>query len=350
MISSNQLLSAVIAFAGLVICATSNAQVGLQQATWNIVEPSASDSNRQSTTGVSALIWYPTLEHTSNQKLGPFRFQAALGATPATGKHPLVIVSHGTGGHELGHAWLATDLVRGGYVVVALRHAGDNFEDRSGVTRADYFERRPRQVSAVLSAMLNDTTWIDYVDSDRVAVVGHSAGGHVALALVGGVPSPARAVDHCKPDGLGRQKDAAMCALGGRRNQDVLQQMMASEGANERNVTDGRVRAAVAVAPLGIALDPLSLESVAVPVLVEYGERDEVLSPQLHAKALCQRIPRAVCVGSREAGHFAFFQTGTGPLPGAAGDASIDPPGFDRFAWQAQAAPRIREFLDQSLK
>jgi len=56
-------------------------------------------------------------------------------------------------------------------------------------------------------------------------------------------------------------------------------------------------------------------------------------------------MPRARCQRHTDAGHFAPFQAGTGPLGGPGLDPAFDPAGFDRVAWQAAAWPRWRDFL-----
>lgn len=78
------------------------------------------------------------------------------GLAPPSDARPkgLTLVSHGTGGTELNHHNLGTRLARDGYLVAAVRHAGDNGQDRSRVTSGRYFSERPRQLSRVLDALL----------------------------------------------------------------------------------------------------------------------------------------------------------------------------------------------------
>lgn len=320
-------------------------------------------------------MWYPTSVLATPQQVGPFTFQAALDAPVAPGRHPLVLVSHGTGSHELGHAWLGQSLSAAGYIVAALRHAGDDYEDRSAMVRTDYFERRPRQVSALLNALLSDPAWSAHIDTSKIAVIGHSAGGYTALALAGGVPDRERVVAHCGPEGIGLRDDAVMCALGRRQEASdgpADPSREAAEGARSApmgavqihgsasspsnlappgpGVRDPRIRAVVAIAPLGVPLAPASLAGLDTPVHIEYGRKDEVLAPKFHAEALCRAMPRATCVVDDAAGHFASFQAATGPLVSDAGDPSRDPAGFDRVGWQTQAQRRIQRFLAQALR
>lgn len=294
---------------------------------------------------VSALVWYPTQAQSQAQRIGPFSLEVAADAAPAPGRRPLLLLSHGTGGHELGHAWLAQGMVARGWIVLTLRHTADNYQDRSAIARADFFEQRARQLSRLLDQLLADARWRDRIDAARIAAFGHSAGGHSVLALVGAKPDPARVVAHCSPGGAGLTSDAVMCGLGGPRRADsaaVMQQTVPMD------VSEPRIRAAVVAAPLVVPLQPASLQALRVPVWVEAAGRDEVLTARLHALTLCGR-PSVHCHLDEGAGHFASFQAGTGPLPADGIDPACDPPGFDRVAWQHAALQRIAGFLAVAL-
>src|SRR5205823_3221267 len=138
--------------AGLIACAAipAMAQTGMQRQQWPVASP---DGTRET---LSALVWYPTTATSTPVRFGPFSLDVALGAPLPSKPLPLVVISHGTGGSELGHAWLAQALVERGYLVVTLRHPHDNVEDRSLFTRSDYFAERPRQVSRLLDALWAD--------------------------------------------------------------------------------------------------------------------------------------------------------------------------------------------------
>ncbi|MBP0573983.1 hypothetical protein J8J27_25120, partial [Mycobacterium tuberculosis] len=45
-------------------------------------------------------------------------------APPAPGRHPVVLLSHGSGGNVAGLAWLSTRLAAAGYVVIGPNHPG----------------------------------------------------------------------------------------------------------------------------------------------------------------------------------------------------------------------------------
>jgi predicted dienelactone hydrolase len=122
---------------------------------------------------------------------GPFAVNVATGPAPTPGRHPLVLLFHGAGGHELGESWLAERLAAAGYVVVALRHPGPNFQDRRLIGRAGFLTEPPRHVSRVLDQVLATPQWAALVDTSRIAAIGASIGGHTVLALAGGCPDPA---------------------------------------------------------------------------------------------------------------------------------------------------------------
>lgn len=295
------------------------------------------------TTGAS--IWYPTASPARATAFGPFNLTVAIGAPMAPGRKPLVVVSHGTGGSELGHADIAQALASAGFVVVALTHPHDNFRDRSLSASRFYFEERPRQVQRLLDALLADPQFANEVDAARIGAFGHSAGGYTVLALAGAIPELARVNAHCAPDGAGPRDDAVFCGLGGKGVAPTLP----SEPAAAQ-VRDARIRAVMAATPVGAVFAPASLAAVAIPVVVEAYGRDEVLKPAYHADHVCRHLTRATCVRTAEAGHFAALAiTGT-PLANSAGlSPGADPPGFDRKAYLEAVAERAVRFFRASL-
>ena len=81
-------------------------------------------------------LYYPTLAAPRVVAMGPFSVDAAIGGKPVDKVKALILLSHGISGTELGHSTLAQALARNGYLVAALRHPGDNYQDRSLWRRA----------------------------------------------------------------------------------------------------------------------------------------------------------------------------------------------------------------------
>ncbi len=198
---------------------------------------------------------------------------------PAGGRHRLVMVSHGTGGDPLSHAQLAIGLARRGYVAAAPRHAKDNSRDQSGVGTYEVWYGRPRQISEGIDAILADPTLGPVVDPDRIAVVGHSAGGYTALALVGGRTDIDRARAHC-----GQHPDDGFCQV------RVGQTKVTAPTVPIPDSRDARIKAAIAMAPPGIFFDPPSLAKVGVAARIYAVELDALLPPRYHAEPLRRTI------------------------------------------------------------
>jgi predicted dienelactone hydrolase len=301
-------------------------------------------------------LWYPTAAPARATPMGPFEVRAAIGAPPEPRAAGLVLLSHGTGGSELGHARLAEALARRGWMVAALRHPRDNWQDTTLLARspARYFEVRPRQASRVLDALLADPAIGPRIATDargpRIAALGHSAGGYTALALVGARPDIARIAAHCLVD---RAQDPLFCSTGRDPTQTPAQTPATAGGgepaASLPDLADPRVRAAVALAPVGAVFDDASLARVRAPVAVHVPALDRWLVPRFHGVRVAAAIPGAVLETVPNAWHFAFLDTPTMAIPSPDGDLRADPPGFDRAAYIAALGPRIADFLEAAM-
>ncbi|MBL0090906.1 MAG: hypothetical protein IPP50_00480 [Piscinibacter sp.] len=127
---------------------------------------------------MTVAVYYPTMVAPRTIAMGPFTLDVAIGAKPMDKVKALILLSHGNAGSELGHTTLAQALARSGYLVAALRHAGDNWQDRSLIEKSPerYFDERSRQASRVIDALLADPAWKDRIATDgqgpRVGALG----------------------------------------------------------------------------------------------------------------------------------------------------------------------------------
>ena len=113
-------------------------------------------------------LYYPTMAAPRAIAIGPFALEVAIGGKPVDKVKALILLSHGISGTELGHSTLAQALARNGYLVAALRHPGDNYQDRSLLEKGPerYFDERPRQASRVIDAILADPAWKARIAAD----------------------------------------------------------------------------------------------------------------------------------------------------------------------------------------
>jgi predicted dienelactone hydrolase len=300
-------------------------------------------------TPATVALFYPTAVADRAVSMGPWLPVVAPGApasdTPLKG---LILISHGTGGTELNHHNLATRLARDGYLVAAVRHAGDNWQDRSLIASGRYFSERPLQLSRVLDALLASPEWGARIPTARIGAVGHSAGGYSVLALAGAQAESRRSVQHCRTV----QDDPGYCALakgaagtGASAMQAPAAASAAASDARPVSVPDRRIRAVVAMAPMAVVFTPESLAAITVPVRVMMAEQDAVLSGKYHGGHVVASLPSAQASTVAGAGHFAFMAQPTFALPSAAGDAAANPPGFDRVTFLPTLESQVAEFF-----
>jgi predicted dienelactone hydrolase len=165
----------------LAACPAMATEAGLRQ-----FDAPAQSSNQQA---IHVVLFYPTQDSARSIPMGPFTPTVAINGKPDATVKGLIVLSHGTGGAELNHTGLAEAIAKNGYLVAAIKHPGDNWQDQSllSVPGGYYFSERPRQASRVIDAILSDPEWKPRISVDahgpRIGAVGHSAGGYAVLAL-----------------------------------------------------------------------------------------------------------------------------------------------------------------------
>ncbi|WP_175426382.1 alpha/beta hydrolase family protein [Azospirillum brasilense] len=280
-----------------------------------------------------AVVWYPTDAPETPVRRGPFTFQVAEGAPVAEGRHALVILSHGSGGSAFGHADTAMALARRGYVVAAVHHRGNAFDDDRDAGTERMWRKRPAQLSAALDHVLADPDLAGRVDGDRIGALGFSAGGYTVLVAAGGVAELGRIADHCRTPPAGER----FCHLG-------------NEETQARVATrDPRIRAAVLTAPVGVPFSKDGLAGVTIPIRLYRAERDEQIAAT-QVEGVRDRLPTPPEYEVvRDAGHFSFLMPVPAAIAAEVGPPAQDPPGFDRAAFHERLNTEIADFFDRAL-
>jgi predicted dienelactone hydrolase len=300
-------------------------------------------------------LYYPTSDAARVIPMGPFPQTVAINGAPESKFKGLIVISHGTASTEIGFATLAQALARNGYLVASVEHVGDTWQDLSmRATLARYFSERPRQVSRVIDTLLADPQWragIANAADGRplIGAMGHSAGGYTVLALAGGKPVLSRMRTHCETEA---ELDPVLCKLSRSMGGASAQAGVAADGQEEPVQADTRVRAVMALAPLGVAFSASSLASITVPVAIYAGEKDTFLVPRFHAQWVMQNMhgANATLQLVPNAGHYAFMNTPTMDLPSPDGSVAGDPQGFDRAAFLDRFAQESIVFFDKRLR
>lgn len=300
-------------------------------------------------------VFYPTAKPSEITWRGPYEIHATADAPPIAGAKPLVVVSHGHSGSDLGHHDLATYLASHGFVVATLQHSKDNYTDDSGDGHPEVMIGRPIQVKATISMLLSDPRWKTLVDPERIGVAGFSNGGYTSLLLVGAVPQFTRFISYCEahaddPGICGHvEQTVAQLAKQGQTARQYLASMQ-DERHRWGDMDDPRIKAAFAMAPQSLVFDKTGLASINRPVFLYYGEDDEVLRPRYNALHIAPLINTLADIKMiPKAGHYVFLAPCSPKLAEAAADICRDPPGVNRVEAHAQINANALAFFRKTL-
>jgi predicted dienelactone hydrolase len=236
------------------------------------------------------------------------------------------------------HRDLAMALASEGYVVAAPSHPRGEGNDISGV---GVWIGRPKQVTRVIDAVLEDGALRSHIAHERIGVVGHSNGGYTALAVAGAKPSTSAVGAHCRehPD------DARFCAFGGAATREATRAV-----GHIPDLHDPRLRSVVLMAPNAAPFTDDALAKVTVPVLVYAAENDDLTRVRHHAERLARALPQTECVVVRGAGHFSFVASFPRALKIVAGEAALDSDGFDRDTLHELMNREIVGYFNRTLR
>lgn len=305
---------------------------------------------------MSGYVFYPSAAAKRATSVGPYKLDASENAAAIPGPKPLVMISHGHAGSDLGHQDLATYLAGRGFIVAAITHPKDNFRDSSGDGHPVVLAGRPIQISATISYLLQSPRWKPLIDASRIGVAGFSNGGYTSLLLVGAVPHFARVVGHCRrhPDDRNvcvplANLRAELAQHGGTVGQYIttLQQSLHRWG----NTDDPRVKAAFVMAPFSSLFDAAGLARIDRPVFLYYAQDDQVLLPRYNALYIAPRIRTLVALRMiPKAGHYVFLAPCSSELAQEYPDLCRDPPGVDRVVEHGRINAAALAFFRKTLR
>ena len=257
-----------------------------------------------------------------------------------SGPAPLVLLSHGSGGHYVNFAWLTEALLSAGYVVAAVNHPLNTLRDETpeGVVRV---WDRPPDISLLLTSLLENPEFKDSIDQTRIGAAGFSSGGYTVIALAGGIYELDRMQSYCA--GANRGPDC-----------DLAPMLSAPEPMASASFRDDRIRAVFSMAPaVGPGITPGSLADIAIPVEIVATADDELLKPDLNSKYYANNIPGSEITLFAKGGHFLFLSC---DLMTAVADVFIFEFNLcgrgidaDREALQIEIADKALEFFNQHI-
>lgn len=311
---------------------------------------------------LAVTVWHPAAERaTAPAVVVPAEKPIFVGGfaqtdgAPEPGVHPLVVLSHGTGGSAFQMMWLARRLAEAGYIAAAVDHHGNSAAEAAFDPRGFRMPwERARDQSAVIDRLLADKTFGPLIDRDRIAAAGFSLGGFTALQLVGARADPGVFAAFC-----GSAEADATC--GPQREfpeaeakfQELVAEdpRLAARQADARDsFRDPRIKAAIALAPApGQMLTAESLFSISVPVLIFVGAADKIAPAAGNAAHIEGLVAKARLEKIDGAGHYVFLNACTkGGVRALA--VCRDAAGVERAAVHDRVAADIVKFLDGALR
>ena len=198
-----------------------------------------------------------------------------LSLTPkGPGNGRLVVISHGLWDDPESFEGWGEFLATAGYTVLMPDHPGSDFTQQKAMLAGDRpppgpeeLRLRPRDVSALLDAVESGRLLAGQsLNTQAVAVIGHSWGATTSLQLAGGAPVERKLASRCSD------------LSDSERNISWVLQCSWLSGIQQAAVSDDRVKAVVAVSPpLRLLFDPGSSSRLSAKVLLVSGTRDWVV-------------------------------------------------------------------------
>ena len=186
----------------------------------------------------------------------------------------LIVISHGLWDDPESFEGWAEFLAAAGFSVRMPDHPGSDFNQQKAMLAGDRpppgpeeLRLRPRDISALLDAVeAGQVLSGRSINTESVAVIGHSWGATTSLQLAGGAPVESKLKSRCS-------------ALSDpERNISWVLQCSWLSGIQQAGISDSRVKAVVAVSPpLRLLFDPGSSARLSAKVLLVSGTRDWVV-------------------------------------------------------------------------
>jgi len=236
-------------------------------------------------------VWYPAALAAGQKPGGDYRAitrdpaitatlhgQAVRDAAPLITEAPLplVIISHGYPGNRYLMSHLGENLASKGFITVSIDHKESTYDDQKAFASTLY--NRAFDQLFVLNEMErlgkpgSGSFLSGRLDASRTGIVGYSMGGYGVVNVIGGGYSKAsETINGAPPNKLLAERGAA--------------------NAEYRKTMDPRIKAAIAIAPWGMAggfWDAEGLKGISTPVLFVAGSVDDVAGYEKGTKAIYQ--------------------------------------------------------------
>jgi len=313
------------------------------------------------THALTTVIWYPAEASAHEQSveipglnifdLGAAARNAKMPVTPA--RFPLIVISHGTGGSGLSMAWLGEALAKQGYIAAAVNHPGNNATEPYTVEGFALRWERARDLSEVITGMLEDSEFGTHIDPNRIGAAGFSLGGYTVIEIACGSSDKGGSVHYCDTNQVGDiPADPAEFPTLVKDFRELIREHPEVLKRSGNSLRDSRVRSVFAMAPaLGTAFPASGLKKISIPVEIVAGESDQNIPIASSAKYFAAEIPGArLHIFGGDVGHYVFLDSCTDAGLKNVPLLCVDGPGVDRNAIHRDTARMASDFFRSTLK
>lgn len=289
---------------------------------------------------LQALLWTPCALPPEPLARGPIQLQAREDCpVAASGKLPLVVISHGYGGSALSHWTMAAALADGGLTVLSLNHSLDSALNLAQGGSFAALQARPADVRRAIDGVLADSLWSPVLDAQRIGFLGFSRGAYTGLVLAGATPDLGQLAAHCP------EPQSPLCQAIAQGHVPALKQ-----------VTEPRIKAMVLADPLAAFSAKSGLGQVKLPLQLWASAQGGAGVPAGSVQTLVKLLPAGKTEQAKPqvhevagAAHYAFLAPCSAQLTDMAPEICSDPAGFDRSAFQQRWAAEVLAFFRQQL-
>lgn len=216
-------------------------------------------------------------------------------------QYPLIVMSHGSGGDRFNLSWLAEVLTANGYIVAAMDHFGNTWNNKIPENYARPWER-PVDISFALDQLLETPQFKDRIDKNMIGFAGYSLGGATGLWIAGaeaGLFDKEHVRAHSTRD------------LGDIVPPEMINKIDLNHAAG--SFKDSRISAMVVMAPaLGWLFEENSLEKIDIPIFIVAPEKDLIVPIESNAKIFAKKISKAsLKILQGDANHYIFLTRAT---------------------------------------
>ena len=315
---------------------------GYQTGSFN--DPARTDWDGDAARPIAWSAWYPAAPGGAEAMELPGLFAqgpVARDAPLVPGLHPVILLSHGTGGAPEGQGWLAGRLAALGFIVLGPHHHGNTGGEPYRAEGFLCWWERATDLSLLLSELSLRGPFAGQLDLSRTHAVGFSLGAYAALALAGAISDMDRfeqwTIDAGR-QGIGPPEfpDAA----------DALPHLLDSSAPfraawdrQGQSFHDPRIRSVIAMAapPPVRAFVPESVSAITLPVTLIAGGGDTE-APSAQCTDWLGRLNqgfRCHDLGP-DIGHYTFLGEPAGEVPEPLAFLFADAPGVSRRAVHGQ--------------